>query len=52
MVSLFVLKPCKPLRVLSFASYQIQYILRETLQAVGAKAMVVGHTPQAAGVNW
>ncbi|KAI3450285.1 hypothetical protein Pfo_006950 [Paulownia fortunei] len=30
---------------------QIQSILRETLQAVGAKAMVVGHTPQAAGVN-
>ncbi|KAL8531219.1 hypothetical protein ACS0TY_008011 [Phlomoides rotata] len=30
---------------------QIQYILRDTLQAVGAKAMVVGHTPQAAGVN-
>ncbi|KAK6163813.1 hypothetical protein DH2020_000677 [Rehmannia glutinosa] len=30
---------------------QIQSILRETLQAVGAKAMVVGHTPQATGVN-
>ncbi|KAK6141815.1 hypothetical protein DH2020_024443 [Rehmannia glutinosa] len=29
----------------------IQSILRETLQAVGAKAMVVGHTPQATGVN-
>ncbi|XP_057789791.1 shewanella-like protein phosphatase 1 isoform X2 [Salvia miltiorrhiza] len=30
---------------------QIQYILRDTLQAVGAKAMVVGHTPQITGVN-
>ena len=27
-------------------------ILEETLQAVGAKAMVVGHTPQTIGVNW
>lgn len=31
---------------------QIQSILEETLQAVDAKAMVVGHTPQTAGVNW
>ncbi|XP_048136044.1 shewanella-like protein phosphatase 1 isoform X2 [Rhodamnia argentea] len=32
--------------------YQIrQSILEETLQAVDAKAMVVGHTPQTAGVN-
>ncbi|XP_057954253.1 shewanella-like protein phosphatase 1 isoform X3 [Malania oleifera] len=34
--------------------YQIKQatsILEETLQAVGAKAMVVGHTPQIAGVN-
>lgn len=31
---------------------QIQSSLKETLQAVDAKAMVVGHTPQAAGVNW
>lgn len=31
---------------------QINSILEETLQAVGAKAMVVGHTPQTAGVNW
>ncbi|XP_057512011.1 shewanella-like protein phosphatase 1 isoform X2 [Actinidia eriantha] len=30
---------------------QIQAILEETLQAVGAKAMVVGHTPQTTGVN-
>ncbi|XP_042002338.1 shewanella-like protein phosphatase 1 isoform X1 [Salvia splendens] len=30
---------------------QIQYILRDTLQAVGAKGMVVGHTPQSTGVN-
>ncbi|XP_073149897.1 shewanella-like protein phosphatase 1 [Henckelia pumila] len=30
---------------------QIQSILRESLQAVGAKAMVVGHTPQATGIN-
>lgn len=30
---------------------QIHRILEETLQAVGAKAMVVGHTPQMAGVN-
>lgn len=31
---------------------QIQSVLEETLQAVGAKAMVVGHTPQTSGVNW
>ncbi|CAA0838113.1 Calcineurin-like metallo-phosphoesterase superfamily protein [Striga hermonthica] len=30
---------------------QTQSILGETLQALGAKAMVVGHTPQATGVN-
>lgn len=30
---------------------QIHTILQETLQAVGAKGMVVGHTPQTAGVN-
>ncbi|KAJ4725494.1 shewanella-like protein phosphatase 1 [Melia azedarach] len=30
---------------------QINAILQETLQAVGAKAMVVGHTPQISGVN-
>ncbi|OWM66657.1 hypothetical protein CDL15_Pgr010308 [Punica granatum] len=29
----------------------IQSILEETLEALGAKAMVVGHTPQPAGVN-
>lgn len=33
-------------------SFQIQSILEETLQAVGAKAMVVGHTPQTTGANW
>lgn len=31
---------------------QIQSVLEETLQAMDAKAMVVGHTPQTAGVNW
>lgn len=31
---------------------QINAILKETLQAVGAKAMVVGHTPQYSGANW
>ncbi|CAN4098690.1 unnamed protein product [Withania somnifera] len=30
---------------------QIQYLLEETLQSVGAKAMVVGHSPQPMGVN-
>ncbi|KAJ9543563.1 hypothetical protein OSB04_023270 [Centaurea solstitialis] len=30
---------------------QIQSILDSTLQVVGAKAMVVGHTPQTTGVN-
>ncbi|GER35476.1 calcineurin-like metallo-phosphoesterase super family protein [Striga asiatica] len=30
---------------------QTQSILGQTLQALGAKAMVVGHTPQATGVN-
>ncbi|KAK9280335.1 hypothetical protein L1049_014023 [Liquidambar formosana] len=30
---------------------QIHSIIEETLQAVGAKAMVVGHTPQTSGVN-
>ncbi|KAL9247705.1 hypothetical protein vseg_021109 [Gypsophila vaccaria] len=30
---------------------QIHTILHETLQAVGAKAMIVGHTPQTEGVN-
>lgn len=35
-----------------FFSYQVNKILRDTLEAVGAKAMVVGHTPQLSGVNW
>lgn len=26
--------------------------MEETLQAVGAKGMVVGHTPQFNGANW
>lgn len=30
---------------------QIQSVLEETLQLLGAKAMVVGHTPQSTGVN-
>ncbi|ESQ36208.1 hypothetical protein EUTSA_v10009773mg, partial [Eutrema salsugineum] len=30
---------------------QVSKILRDTLEAVGAKAMVVGHTPQLSGVN-
>ncbi|XP_059659843.1 shewanella-like protein phosphatase 1 isoform X2 [Cornus florida] len=30
---------------------QIQSILEETLQDLGAKAMIVGHTPQTTGVN-
>lgn len=40
--------------VSDFADYQnnqIYSLLEETLQAVGAKAMVVGHTPQTVGVN-
>ncbi|KAF5751328.1 calcineurin-like phosphoesterase family protein [Tripterygium wilfordii] len=31
--------------------YQIHYMLEETLQGIGAKAMVVGHTPQTEGIN-
>lgn len=27
-------------------------MLEETLQGLGAKAMVVGHTPQTEGINW
>ncbi|XP_048425301.1 shewanella-like protein phosphatase 1 [Pyrus x bretschneideri] len=30
---------------------QINYVLQQTLQAVGAKGMVVGHTPQPTGAN-
>ncbi|KAJ4915239.1 Calcineurin-like metallo-phosphoesterase superfamily protein [Raphanus sativus] len=30
---------------------QVSTILRDSLEAVGAKAMVVGHTPQLSGVN-
>ncbi|KAL9415705.1 hypothetical protein AB3S75_038988 [Citrus x aurantiifolia] len=32
-------------------SQQINAVLQDTLRAVGAKAMVVGHTPQFAGAN-
>ena len=38
--------------VLKISAHQIHSILEETLQAVGATAMVVGHTPQTLGVNW
>ncbi|KAI3791350.1 hypothetical protein L2E82_05116 [Cichorium intybus] len=31
---------------------QIHSVLESTLQVVGAKAMVVGYTPETAGVNW
>lgn len=34
-----------------YENNQIHSILEETLQAVDAKAMVVGHTPQTVGVN-
>ncbi|XP_015077090.1 shewanella-like protein phosphatase 1 [Solanum pennellii] len=35
----------------SYQLEQVQYLLEETLQSVGAKAMIVGHTPQPMGVN-
>lgn len=35
----------------NYQNNQIQSILEETLRAVGAKAMVVGHTPQPMGAN-
>lgn len=34
-----------------YQAKQVCSILEETLQALGAKAMVVGHTPQTIGVN-
>ncbi|KAM7522025.1 hypothetical protein LguiA_011927 [Lonicera macranthoides] len=34
-----------------YQSNRIKSLLEETLEAVGAKAMVVGHTPQRAGAN-
>lgn len=37
---------------LSCLALQINSILEETLQAIDAKAMVVGHTPQTTGANW
>ncbi|KAK9168035.1 hypothetical protein Syun_000175 [Stephania yunnanensis] len=35
-----------------YRNHQIRSVLEETLQALGAKAMVVGHTPQMSGINW
>ncbi|CAI8585908.1 unnamed protein product [Vicia faba] len=37
--------------LMDYEANQVCSILEETLQAVGAKAMVVGHTPQTIGVN-
>lgn len=37
--------------LMDYEANQVCSILEETLQAVGAKAMVVGHTPQTTGVN-
>ncbi|WJX63662.1 Glycosylated integral ER membrane protein [Trifolium repens] len=37
--------------LMDYEAEQVSSILEETLQAVGAKAMVVGHTPQTIGVN-
>ncbi|KAK7276055.1 hypothetical protein RIF29_17186 [Crotalaria pallida] len=37
--------------LVDYQAKQVSSILEETLQAVGAKAMVVGHTPQTTGVN-
>ncbi|PIA37484.1 hypothetical protein AQUCO_03000216v1 [Aquilegia coerulea] len=34
-----------------YQNHQIQAVLEDTLDAMGAKAMVVGHTPQTAGIN-
>ncbi|KAG5052794.1 hypothetical protein JHK87_004992 [Glycine soja] len=39
------------LDLVDYQDKQVCSILDETLQAVGAKAMVVGHTPQTIGVN-
>ncbi|MED6110801.1 Glycosylated integral ER membrane protein, variant 2 [Stylosanthes scabra] len=38
--------------LVDYQDKQVCSVLEETLQAVGAKAMVVGHTPQTIGVNW
>ncbi|KAK9124625.1 hypothetical protein Sjap_014227 [Stephania japonica] len=35
-----------------YRNHQIRSVLEETLQALGAKGMVVGHTPQMSGINW
>ncbi|OIW16485.1 hypothetical protein TanjilG_32155 [Lupinus angustifolius] len=37
--------------LVDYQAKQVSSILEETLHAVGAKAMVVGHTPQTIGVN-
>ncbi|KAK7321385.1 hypothetical protein VNO77_31986 [Canavalia gladiata] len=37
--------------LVDYQTKQVCSILEQTLQAVGAKAMVVGHTPQTIGVN-
>ncbi|CAK8537860.1 unnamed protein product [Lathyrus sativus] len=37
--------------LMDYEANQVCSVLEETLQAVGAKAMVVGHTPQTIGVN-
>ncbi|KAK7300883.1 hypothetical protein RJT34_11734 [Clitoria ternatea] len=37
--------------LVDYQAKQVSSTLEETLQAVGAKAMVVGHTPQTIGVN-
>ncbi|XP_047161718.1 shewanella-like protein phosphatase 1 [Vigna umbellata] len=37
--------------LVDYQAKQVSSILDETLQAVGAKSMVVGHTPQTTGVN-
>ncbi|QHN92184.1 uncharacterized protein DS421_17g581510 [Arachis hypogaea] len=37
--------------LVDYQDKQVCSVLEETLQAVGAKAMVVGHTPQSIGVN-
>ncbi|MED6110800.1 Glycosylated integral ER membrane protein [Stylosanthes scabra] len=37
--------------LVDYQDKQVCSVLEETLQAVGAKAMVVGHTPQTIGVN-
>ncbi|PKI66588.1 hypothetical protein CRG98_013032 [Punica granatum] len=47
----YQIKRASIFKALSSVEFPIQSILEETLEALGAKAMVVGHTPQPAGVN-